>query len=120
VPADHQFEIRLHLYILVYEGVTWSANPHMERTVRLDEIPETGARISIGSESFRVARVTQREEDSIIDGVLEDDVAVAVFPGGPADLVLPPFDQHALAARVRALEEAGWTRSFTPHVRTRT
>jgi hypothetical protein len=120
VPADHQFEIRLHLYILVYEGVTWSANPHMERTVHLDELPETGARISIGSESFRIARVTRREDDPVIDCYLEDDLTIAISPGGPADLVLPPFDQHALAARVRALEEAGWTRSFTPHVRTRT
>lgn len=119
MPADHQLEIRLHLYILVYEGVTWSANPHMERTVRLDEIPEIGASISVDGESFRIARVAQCEDDPVIDCYLEDDLTLAISPGGPADLVLPPFDENALAARVRVLEGAGWTRSFTPHVRTR-
>ncbi len=120
-PADQRVEVRLHLFVLAYEGVTWSANPHLVCTVRLDDVPNAGAAISIGSrgDTFRVARVAPSTDDRQIDCYLEDDLTVAVSPGGPDDLVLPPFDESALSARVHDLEADGWTRGLAPHVRTR-
>lgn len=120
MPGGYQFEIRLHLYVLVYRGVTWSANPHMERALRVDGVPTIGAPITVGGESFRVAKLTHADDGPIIECILEDDLTVAISPGGPSDLVLPPFDETALTARVTALEAAGWARSVTPHVRTHT
>lgn len=112
-------EVTLHLFVLAYEGVTWSANPHLVRTARLDAVSEPGASIAVGSrgESFHVASVGPGVEGEPFHCVLEDNHSVAVSPGEPDDPVLPPFDEAALDARVRELEADGWTRSFTPHVR---
>lgn len=118
-PTAKPVAVTLHLFVLAYQGVTWSANPHLVRAGRLPAIPQPGATIAVGSrgEMFRVASVVVRDGDGGVDCYLEHDAAVAIPPEEGGDRVLPPFEEAALDARVRALEADGWTRHLAPHVR---
>lgn len=68
MPGERLFEIRLHLHVLVYTSLTWSANPHMERVPHVDELPIIGAPLTV-DETAVTARVKALEAAGWTRGV---------------------------------------------------